>query len=103
MATRHDDESPKNYERRMEQAAVYEAWRKLTGDSRCQDRRRITVPSPIGEVVRLYCLNCGRRGGAVTADLSEAIYICPSCAATHGGLPAPEIPRELILDNPEED
>ena len=88
-------------ERRLAAEERFAAWRKLVGDSRCQDRR-ITVPSPIGEVVRLYCLNCGRRGGAVTADLSEAIYICPSCAATHGGLPAPEIPNDLILDNPEE-
>lgn len=97
---RGEDETRQQYEVRMANEERFAAWRKLVGDSRLR-HVRITVPSPIGEVVRLYCLNCGRTGGAVTADLSDAVYICRDCAATHGGLPLPEIPSGLILDNPE--
>ncbi len=102
MAPRADGESPKAYEKRMAQAEAFDAWKRLMGDSRC--REQVLVPSPIGLVVRLYCLNCGRPGGAVRADpqRGEALYICRECAATHGGLTLPEIPREAFVDNPEE-
>lgn len=98
---RADGESRQQYEIRMAAEERFAAWRKVVGDSRCKDRT-ITVPSPIGQVIRLYCLNCGARGGAVTPDIPDAVYICRDCASRYGGLPMPEVPKGLILDNPEE-
>lgn len=44
---------------------------------------------------RMYCLHCGKPGGAVTAGVPAAlrndpglIYICDACHDTFGGLPA---------------
>lgn len=44
---------------------------------------------------RMYCLHCGKPGGAVTADVPASlrndpglIYICDACAGTFGALPA---------------
>ena len=58
----------------------------------------ITVPSPLGDVVPIFCINCGAPGGAVTQHAAEngVVHICRSCAATHGGLPVPEVPDELV-------
>lgn len=95
---RADGETRRDYEIRMACEDSFEAWRKLAGNSRCQTPllKGMTVDSPIGQVTRIYCLNCGVPGGAVTPSLIDAIFICPSCAATHGGLPVPELPAGLI-------
>lgn len=92
------DETKREREVRLEKEDRFAAWQRLLGDSRVRGlfAPRQTVASPLGEVERLYCLNCGRAGGAVTVDLQPALYICPSCAETHGGLPLPEIPETLI-------
>ena len=88
-------ESTRDRELRMACEERFEAWRKLLPDSRLRNRH-ISLPSPIGEVVPIFCLNCGTSGGAVTKhpDLPEVVYICRSCAETHGGLPVPSIPED---------
>jgi hypothetical protein len=83
------------YEIRMAREERFEAWRRLIPDSRCQRTTdRQIVATPMGLVQRIYCINCGQSGGAVTysSELPDVTYICKSCAATHGGLPIPEIP-----------
>ena len=97
---RQDGESRQAYEIRMVAEERFEAWRKAVGDSRLKIRR-VSIASPLGPLVPLYCLNCGAPGGAVTANTPDVAYICRPCAAKYGGLPAPEVPAELIHDNPE--
>ncbi len=64
----------------------------------------ITRPSPIGNVYPIFCLNCGCPQGAVTQAAVDngAVCLCRSCAATHGGLPLPEVPDALIRPRREE-
>src|SRR5213592_4827873 len=88
---------PSELEVRMAAEERFEAWRKLLPDSRLREQhRQVAVMTPIGPAILIFCLNCGRPGGAVREDCPFAFYICPSCAETHGGLPAPEIPEELM-------
>lgn len=58
---------------------------------------RTTFCGPKGLMSKVFCLNCGADGGAVTEEWAEfVIYICEGCAKTHGSPPLPEIPEELI-------
>jgi hypothetical protein len=98
---RQPGESKGDYERRMERAGLFEAWRKSIPDSRMREVR-LTRMTPLGEVELLFCLNCGAGGGAVKVDPARnlvAQYICQACAATHGGLPVPEVPRDLLVSD----
>ena len=90
-------ETPRDRDIRMAYEERFEAWRKLLPDSRLRTRAT-TIASPIGQVTRVYCINCGRPCGAVTTlpDPSVAIFLCQSCAERYGTLPVPEIPPDLI-------
>lgn len=51
--------------------------------------------TPNGQLAKVYCLNCGKPGGAVSGHIPPAlrgdpgvIYICLECDAKMGGLPA---------------
>lgn len=45
-----------------------------------------------------YCANCGKEGGAVTAEWSPHIfYLCDECATKYGDkIGLPEIPEEIV-------
>lgn len=88
-------ETKDDLEQRMVRTERFDTWRKFLGDSRPQ-RTTATIQSPMGELLRIYCLNCGKPGGAVTANVPYVLYLCDPCAATHGGLPLPEIPPDLV-------
>lgn len=54
-----------------------------------------------GELERVYCLHCGKPGGAVTAQIPAflrgdpgVIYVCGECDAKFGKLPAHAISFE---------
>ena len=89
------EETTRAVEIRMACEERFEAWRKLLPDSRCRNRQRQRW-SPLGLVTEIFCMNCGRSGGAVSNDVPDVFYVCRDCAATHGGLPVPEVPEELI-------
>ena len=89
------NETKRDREIRMAYEERFDAWRRLLPSSR-MTTKHATVMSPIGMVELIYCINCGRGGGAVTANVPDVMYLCQSCADTHGGLPAPEIPAELV-------
>ena len=90
-------ETKREFEIRMANEDRFAAWRKLTPDSRLRNRQ-ITLPSPMGDVQPVFCINCGCPQGAVTTspNLPDVVFICRSCAETHGGLPIPEVPDAEI-------
>lgn len=60
-------------------------------------RARKEVPSPIGYVETIYCVNCGTSGGGILKDWSPYVfYLCDSCAEKWGKLDLPEIPMEVL-------
>ena len=86
----------RQYEMRMACEERFEAWRKLLPSPKLHPNRQVTVMTPVGMATYIYCINCGRPGGAVTNDLPDVCYLCDACAATHGGLPVPEIPEAFV-------
>jgi len=62
------------------------------------DRKRKEIVGPLGKFMeRVYCVNCGTDGGAVTKEWAEHIfYLCNVCAETHGALSIPAIPDEIV-------
>jgi hypothetical protein len=56
---------------------------------------RPTFCGPKGIMAKVYCVNCGKDGGAVTAE-SPILYLCETCAEKYGGFALPEIPEEEI-------
>jgi len=61
-------------------------------------RSRTTFTGPGGKLFeRVYCANCGGDGGAILASWSPHVfYLCDPCAQTHGNLPLPQLPDELV-------
>ena len=90
-----DPETRKERERRLERASLFEAWRKLIPDSRMKTKR-LEVMTPLGMAVLIFCINCGRGGGAITTNIPFADYQCPACLERFGPLPLPQIPEELV-------
>lgn len=50
--------------------------------------------TPDGQLTKVYCLNCGKPGGAVSAELPPflrndpgVVYVCVECEASLGPLP----------------
>jgi hypothetical protein len=81
---------------------LYDAWKKLLPDSRLE-RPRHTIRGPLGSMEECFCVNCGRPGGFVTEDAVESVvYLCEACVFTHGHLPLPQIPDDLVRGNPTE-
>lgn len=78
--------------------------RRLVPDSRIKGvaigaagmiRKRLTLD---GRLEVIYCLNCGKRAGAVTVELPPGvIYICDECEERMGPLPleAVQFPVDL--------
>lgn len=60
---------------------------------------RGTIRSPYGELEPVFCLHCRKKAGYTTPG-TPIIHICDDCAATHGGLPLPEVPAEEVLVEP---
>jgi hypothetical protein len=61
-------------------------------------RPKINVQRILSELVeQVYCLNCGRSGGYISASLpkgvesSYVIFICPDCESRVGPLPLPAL------------
>jgi hypothetical protein len=51
----------------------------------------------LGLMEQVFCVNCGRSGGMVTAEWAKHVfYLCDPCAETHGHLPIPELPESLV-------
>jgi hypothetical protein len=91
--------TPAELEAHMAREERFQAFWKYLPTSKLRNQS-ITVPLPIGdgEGVPIFCINCGRPHGAVTKEAAEngCVYICRPCAATHGGLPVPEVPEEMV-------
>jgi hypothetical protein len=76
----------------------------LTGglpDARLRDesrRKRTEVPGPFRDLYeRVFCVNCGANGGAVTKEWTTHIfYLCEACAKRWGKLPLPEVPETVV-------
>ena len=92
---RIDPETNEERMRRMERASLFEAWRKLIPDSRMKTKR-LEVMTPMGMATLIFCINCGRGGGAITTNIQFADYQCPPCLERWGPLPLPQIPDELV-------
>jgi hypothetical protein len=47
---------------------------------------------------RVFCVNCGKKGGMVTKEAFEHVfYLCELCAGTYGELPMVPVPDEWVL------
>ena len=70
-------------------------------DARLRDparRKRTEVPGPFRDLYeRVFCVNCGADGGAVTKEWTTHIfYLCEGCAKRWGHLPLPEVPEAWV-------
>jgi len=61
-------------------------------------RATVHLARALGEPVeQIYCLNCGRSGGYISASLpkgvasSHVLFICPDCESRVGPLPLPAL------------
>jgi hypothetical protein len=62
------------------------------------ERERKDVVGPGGlRLHAIFCLSCGKRAGLSLPHTTFISYICDDCAATHGGLPTPEIAEEELI------
>lgn len=62
-------------------------------DARLSSTNRNTFCGPVGLMSRVFCVNCGAPGGAVTEEwASEVFYLCDSCADKLGPLPCLQVP-----------
>jgi hypothetical protein len=69
-------------------------------DARLADRSFGTIRGPGGNYEPVFCVYCGRRGGAVTAKWAEHIfYVCDECVRTHGSPPCEEVPENVVRAN----
>jgi hypothetical protein len=51
----------------------------------------------LGLMEPVFCANCGKYGGLVTKEwISWVFYLCEPCARSHGNIPNPEIPDEIV-------
>jgi len=51
----------------------------------------------LGEMVPIFCVNCGTPGGMITAEWAAHVFnLCDGCVEKWGRLPAIEIPEALI-------
>lgn len=56
------------------------------------------VKGPYGNMRRIFCINCGSDGGAVTEEwVDYVVYLCEVCALQYGGLAAAvEVDEDLV-------
>jgi len=66
-------------------------------DSRCSIKR-VTRHKRLGVIVAIFCINCGKRGGMVTEEVDQIIYLCQTCSDKYGQLPLPEAPDPTISE-----
>jgi hypothetical protein len=49
---------------------------------------------------KVYCANCHKLDGLVTADWAARVFcLCNECALKHGNLPYPEVPKDQCLQS----
>lgn len=88
-------------QRREYEAAVSEAhaqWERSIPDARLTGPRK-TFRGPLGEMVRTYCIHCGRPCGFVNKDATYVIVTCDPCDAHFGPLPLPKLPDHHFTDD----
>lgn len=67
-------------------------------DARLNDRSYGTIRGPGFNLEPIFCLNCGKSGGGVTADvIPNVFYVCQSCVGRCG---APPGAVEVTLESP---
>jgi hypothetical protein len=62
------------------------------------DRHAGIIRGPGGTLwAQAYCPSCGVAGPRVMLfNLIQYLWVCDECNATHGAVPAPQVPEELL-------
>ena len=59
-------------------------------------RRKVTMWARM-PMEQVFCVNCGKSGGLVTAEwCPHVFYLCDECYYKHGGMPGPQVSEDLV-------
>jgi hypothetical protein len=71
-------------------------------DCRLTGHRRRATTVAYGPLLweRVYCGNCGKPGGLVTAtELPHVFYVCDACVGVYGPLNMPELAADQVRED----
>lgn len=66
-------------------------------DARLSPTNRKTFCGPFGIMSKVYCINCGASGGAVTEEwAAQVVYVCDDCEVKVGKFMGQPVPDEVV-------